>query len=96
MAFGPQQPHHNYSKPHTWCGSIIEDPDVAGLWHGYFTTMKNNCPVVYTFYQNGMVVHATARSPLGPFLNPTVALPNWATQPEIHVDNSTGTPRSTC
>ena len=77
------------SQINTWCGSLMQDP--AGLWHGFFTTMLNNCPVVYTFYQNGVVTHATAASPFGPFTNASVALPNWATQPEIHFDPSTST-----
>ena len=29
----------------TWCGSIIEDP-ASGVWHGFFTSMLLNCPVV--------------------------------------------------
>ena len=35
-------------------------------------------------------MHATATSPLGPFENATVAVPNWATQPQISYDPSTG------
>ena len=77
-------------RTNTWCGSIIEDV-ATGVWHGFFTTMLHNCPVVDAFYQNGQVMHATAASPLGPFENATVAVPNWATQPEISYDPSTNT-----
>lgn len=89
IAFGG--PDHRYSRTHTWCGSVLRDV-ATGLWHGYFTATLRNCPVVYTFYQNAQVLHATARSALGPFVNARVALPNWASQPELHVDNSSGTP----
>ena len=34
-------------------------------------------------------MHATATSPLGPFENATVAVPNWATQPQVSYDPST-------
>ena len=96
IAPGRPRPGHGYnttgySETHAWCGSLLQDRS-TGLWHLYFTAMLHNCPVVYTFYQNGVVLHATADSPFGPFLNPAVALGNWATQPEVHVDNSTGTP----
>jgi hypothetical protein len=69
---------------------MIEDT-ATGLWHGFFTSMLLNCPVVGAFYQNGQVLHATATSPLGPFENATVAVPNWATQPQISFDASTST-----
>jgi hypothetical protein len=76
----------------TWCGSIIQDTGASKRWHGFFTTMLSNCPVVVAFYQNGQIVHATAASPLGPFegSGSTVAVPNWATQPQITFDPSTG------
>eukprot|EP01051_Picozoa_sp_SAG22_P012136 SAG22_NODE_1236_length_5055_cov_12.649593_2_plen_327_part_00 len=78
-------------RVNTWCGSIIEDVAAPGVWHGFFTSMLGNCPVVDAFYQNGQVLHATAVSPLGPFEGATVAVPNWATQPEISYDPATKT-----
>ena len=82
-------PDHTQRK-NTWCGSLIQAPE-TGLWHGFFTAMLDNCPVVDTFYQNGYILHATSMSPFGPFSNGSEVLPNWSTQPEIHFDPSSGT-----
>jgi len=73
----------------SWGGIPVRDAD--GVYHLYVAEMVNHCGLC-TWGRNSRVVHSSSRQLLGPYTFQQEALPVWAHNPQISVDNSSGIP----
>jgi len=64
---------------------------VDGLFHLYVTEMVFGCGLCEWGY-NSEIVHAVSKTLFGPYRFVDVAVPLWSHNPEVVIDNSTGTP----
>jgi hypothetical protein len=79
-AFAPPDQAYCHYNDSTWGGSVLKGDD--GVYHMYFSEMANNC-TLHDYGSVSRVVHATARSPLGPFVRQSIALPVFAHNPQV-------------
>lgn len=85
LRLGPMNPHDGRNKlsgnSSSWGGSAIYSPE-DGLWHMFFARFEEGCGLTL-WINNSVCVHATSASPLGPYLNESIALPLWCHGPKI-------------
>lgn len=62
-----------------------------GHYHLFVAEMINDCGLC-TWVRNSRIIHAISKTLLGPFTFSDVAIPVWSHNPQIVVDNSTGSP----
>lgn len=66
----------------TWGGHVVQDSD--GLYHGFFTTWMNQCPMTYATWQTQTnIQHAVSTSPDGPWTDWDIAVPSGAGNPVV-------------
>ncbi len=63
----------------TWGGTVLYD---KGVYHMWFSEMSNNCSL-HMYGSVSRIVHATSRTPAGPFIRQAIALPTFAHNPQI-------------
>eukprot|EP01052_Picozoa_sp_SAG31_P019175 SAG31_NODE_1388_length_8538_cov_3.310843_3_plen_171_part_00 len=76
------QPGGTRSGLASWGGSILKDPNKTALFHLFVSEMSLGCGL-NAWARNSMIRHATAASPLGPFVPQEVVLPAFSHEPVV-------------
>ena len=66
----------------TWGGSIVRDPEDADRWHLYASEISHGCGLD-AWGRNSVIIHATASSPMGPYVRKSELLPYFAHEPTV-------------
>lgn len=68
----------------SWGGSLLSDPANSSRYHLFASEISLGCGLD-AWYRNSVIVHATATSPLGPFIRQAnaVILPAFAHEPTV-------------
>jgi len=66
----------------SWGISVAQDDADPSLWHAFMTELEGNCSLS-SYGAASRIVHATARSPAGPFAVDGVALAAFAHNPQV-------------
>eukprot|EP01049_Picozoa_sp_SAG25_P002071 SAG25_NODE_103_length_15482_cov_9.187415_1_plen_216_part_10 len=74
----------------SWGGNIVFDAKGDGKWHLFFAELLNHCPLK-DWGTNSVVSHATADSPMGPFVKKETLQPAFHHNPTVAYDRSTST-----
>eukprot|EP01064_Diplonema_japonicum_P026915 TRINITY_DN3852_c1_g2_i1.p1 TRINITY_DN3852_c1_g2~~TRINITY_DN3852_c1_g2_i1.p1 ORF type:complete len:381 (+),score=65.11 TRINITY_DN3852_c1_g2_i1:41-1144(+) len=64
---------------------------IDGKWHIHVAEMINGCGLA-AWKKNSRIVHAVSENMTGPYTREDVAIRDWAHNPQLAVDNHTGTP----
>ena len=66
----------------SWGGSLLQDPTNSSRYHLFAAEISQGCGLD-AWYRNSVIVHATASSPLGPFIRQAEVLPAFSHEPTV-------------